>query len=720
MDFYQIIKTVSLFGGMVVHFLLLGQSLGRKRRRKSGILFFLLLFSLGIWYFGVFSTYFLDLLFGSHNSSVIFVTSTFSIFIVGGLSITPSLLLHTLVFFFLEKELNFNQSLKKWIEWGSISIYFPLFFIPYIIYQLFINSTIPYERVLEPYFLPFVLWTISCFLMATLLCLKISRVGWETEERQLFFSLAITFLLDSILLGILIYVNNHPKLILYQDPIILVASLAPSLVFSYYVYRYNYMDYVIRRSLLYSMLITSVVLLYLSGVERLTRYFGERYEINASLVQSLLILSLVFAFRPFRTHAAEMLDRFFFKEHEIYKNVYRDLTQKIRGGTVEDIPALMRYIIEVLKKTMELDHASLVFFEKKKDEYHILASTLPFRINDFQHIIQFLETHKMKVLHPHDVEDEEVLKEMENLGAHTTIPIYSDNELIGLLHLGKKSNNRKIHSDELEILILLSNQLATEIQNMRLLEEKLRLERELLQNEKFLALGRLSASVAHQVKNPLSSIKIIAQVLREDLPPGDQREEDLSLVINEVDKLTRVVNQLLEFAKPARQDIQHSYLEKVIDEVVMLMQYEANRYQVHIEKEIPPGLRPIKADRMTLQDILSNLIQNSIQALEKTGGKILIKAHYPSLPYPYESLPWKEDQGITLEILDNGTGIPEENLKNIFEPFFTTKQQGTGLGLPIVKQRLESLGGKILIESSVEDKDDRPRGTKVLIWLPLA
>ena len=715
MKLYEIFKLISLFGGLALHTLLLMQSVRWKRRRLVGILFFFLLLSSGIWFLGLFANYFLELLFGQNNVSVLWITTSFSLFLITGLALAPSLLLHTLVVFFLEKELNFNEKLKPWVERGIYSIYFPLLFLPLVFYQLFQNSSVPYEKVLEPYFFPFCFWLLAVSVSASLLCLKISRVGWETEERHLFFTLSVTFLLDAFLIGFFVYFRMFSPHV-WTDPLKLVGSLLPTVVFAYYVYRYNYMDYVIRRDFLYSILIIAIVLLYLNGVERLTQYVEQRYEVDASLLRSLFVLALVLAFRPFRTHAAEMLDRFFFKEREVYKKVYRELTQRIRGGNVRNLPALMCHIVQVLKKTLDLEHASLVFFKKDKEGQKILASTLPFKMEDFKHILRYLDTHKWKVLHRHDIDDEEVLREMDVLGAVTIIPIYSEGELIGLFPLGKKQNKRKLHSEEVEMLVLLSNQLATEIQNMQLLEEKLQLERELLQNEKFMALGRLSASVAHQVKNPLSSIKILAQVMKEDLPPEDPREEDLSLIIQEVDKLTRVVNQLLDFARPAQQDSQIADLDQVIDEVVMLMQHEANRYNVKIRKEFPLSLPPVRADRLTLQDIFSNLIQNSIHAMARKGGEVVIKAFVPALPSPEEDFEFDPEEMVTVEIRDKGVGIPQENLKNIFEPFFTTKPQGTGLGLPIVKQRLENIGGTIHVVSPPRGEKE---GTSVFVWLPL-
>ncbi|RME03154.1 MAG: hypothetical protein D6805_07670 [Planctomycetota bacterium] len=722
MDAYQIIELISFFAGLLICALLIVQVASRKRRTTSGRLFFFLLLALILWNFGNFATNFLDDLFGDaqlDNPDLIFINSSFSIFAVLGLSLIPSLLLHTLVSLFFDKELNFQKTLQQWIQTGIYLIYFPLLLLPIAIRQLFLNNTAPYYVVLKDYIFPFQIWLSSSLLMAGLICFKLSNVGWEREERNMFHKMGWLLLLISTSITAQLLLSPSQN---YTHYLILTSSLAPIILFTYYVYRYNYLDFTLRRSTIYSLVVTTIVLFYLFGVQTLTQYINQHYELETSMLQSLLILALVFAFRPFRTHTADVLDKFFFKERELYKSVYRELTQQMRGGRVKDLPSLLRHIVETLKKNMEIEHASLVFFEKNDSQhYRITAATLPFKIEDFHHILHYIQEHGIKILTQFEVDDEHVLRQMENISAHTILPIYDEEKLLGLLTLGKKTNNRRIHTEELDMLLLLTSQLTTEIQNMHLVEEKVKLERQLLRNEKFMALGRLSASVAHQVKNPLSSIKIITQVLKEDLEENDPREEDLSLIIQEVNKLTRVVNQLLDFAKPNQQEKDsHCLLHQVVDEVVLLMHYEAKQKNIQIQKEIDPSLPPVRGDRITLQDIFSNLVQNSIQAI-KSGGYILIKSHYPALPLEQEeNLRTSISKNtITVEIQDNGEGIPPKHLKNIFEPFFTTKPQGTGLGLPIVRQRIQALGGYIQIKSP-PPQPNSSNGTSVLLWLPTA
>ena len=126
--------------------------------------------------------------------------------------------------------------------------------------------------------------------------------------------------------------------------------------------------------------------------------------------------------------------------------------------------------------------------------------------------------------------------------------------------------------------------MITIFENTRLMHEKFGLERKIYENEKLSSLGRLSTSIAHEVKNPLSSIKAIAQVMREDLPANDPNQEGLSLIIDEVDRLSRVVTQLLLFARPHSFNLEPVDVQSLIVNVVMLLKHEAHRNQVTIEK----------------------------------------------------------------------------------------------------------------------------------------
>ena len=151
-------------------------------------------------------------------------------------------------------------------------------------------------------------------------------------------------------------------------------------------------------------------------------------------------------------------------------------------------------------------------------------------------------------------------------------------------------------SEEWDLLGTLCNQIALAVENTRLVERRLQLERQMYEAERLSALGLLSASIAHEVKNPLSSIKAIATVLREDLQDDQTKAGDLSVVLREIDRLNRVVDRLLRFAQPSQDDgFQVLDLKAVLEDVVLILFHEAERQNVEICFEVDDGLA-VKGD----------------------------------------------------------------------------------------------------------------------------
>ncbi|MCL5287253.1 MAG: ATP-binding protein, partial [Acidobacteria bacterium] len=250
----------------------------------------------------------------------------------------------------------------------------------------------------------------------------------------------------------------------------------------------------------------------------------------------------------------------------------------------------------------------------------------------------------------------------------------------------------------------LAEQLPAAIDLCRLLDEKLRLERELAERERLALLGQMAASVSHNLRNPLSSIKTLLQLQLENSGLPASARPDCEKAIAEVDRLNAKLTQLLHYAKPqvragsgaaaARVDVAAVALR-----TVSLLQHEAERRGVSLTLEGAAGRMEATGSEEALSDVLSNLIVNAIEAVPASGTVRVSLA--------------RRDAAVVLEILDDGPGIPEYVLPKIFQPFFTTKPSGTGLGLAIVEKRLAEIGATIECESPVSNA----RGTRFVVTL---
>jgi signal transduction histidine kinase len=226
----------------------------------------------------------------------------------------------------------------------------------------------------------------------------------------------------------------------------------------------------------------------------------------------------------------------------------------------------------------------------------------------------------------------------------------------------------------------LAGQVALTLEDYRLIEENVRLERQLAQGERLAALGQMAAAVAHEVKNPLSAIKSIAQVMREDERLSVEYARDLDLIVGETDRLNRSVTQLLNFARHAPPAGQPTHADELARGVVELFRAEAAGKSIQVELHTEAHQLLDGAQASAIRDALSNLLLNALQATPG-GGRVSVEVA-------------AEDGEVIFAVTDGGAGVPAELERRIWEPFFTTKQRGTGLGLAIVRKRIEEAGGR--------------------------
>jgi two-component system sensor histidine kinase HydH len=228
------------------------------------------------------------------------------------------------------------------------------------------------------------------------------------------------------------------------------------------------------------------------------------------------------------------------------------------------------------------------------------------------------------------------------------------------------------------------------------------LNEEVARHKRLAALGKLSAGIAHEIRNPLSSIRGLAQFVYNSFSKTDERKEDLNTIIQEVDRLNKLVVQVLDFAKLKKPNLTPFSLNDLIRKVVGLFKSEIKDKQVKFSLGLSPNISRIQADEDQVRQILMNLIINAAQAILKKG-EIKIKTEKALL---------KGEPAIKLIIEDNGIGITEKDFNQIFDPFFSTKEQGSGLGLSIVYKLVEAHQGEIKVESK------EGKGTKFIIFLP--
>ncbi len=250
--------------------------------------------------------------------------------------------------------------------------------------------------------------------------------------------------------------------------------------------------------------------------------------------------------------------------------------------------------------------------------------------------------------------------------------------------------------DEIGELTIAFNQMTRDVRKSR---------QELVEAERLAMAGKMAAAFAHDIRNPLSSIKMMVQLLRKRVQPGEENQKYIRAIIDEIDRLDVIVTSMKDFARPQKLNLQTGDVNAALLEVLGFMEANLSHHNITLVKKLSvlpvakgnESALQIQFDVDKLKSVFMNIVLNAMQAMPNGGSlEIVTKRHL---------------KAVKIEISDTGIGIPKENFPQLFEPFFTTKAEGTGLGLTNAKRILQQHGGTIEVES------EENVGTKVIMTL---
>jgi signal transduction histidine kinase len=230
-------------------------------------------------------------------------------------------------------------------------------------------------------------------------------------------------------------------------------------------------------------------------------------------------------------------------------------------------------------------------------------------------------------------------------------------------------------------------------------ERIIAIEEQLRRSEKLSTLGEMAAVLAHEIRNPLGSIRGTAEILRDDYRPGDPKHEFIEIQIKETERLNHVVEDFLRMARQQPLELRDCSLREELETIITLVAKDAQERGVALKLESFAGQTVVIGDGEKLRQAFLNIVINALQATP-TGGNVRIVLT-------------KDNSGFEISFRDSGSGITTENMQRIFEPFYTTKPDGTGLGLAVTRKIIEAHGGTLDIESK------SGQGTTVSVRLPV-
>jgi signal transduction histidine kinase len=689
----QILKLVGFATGATLHlyiaWLIWNRRLGSRETLTQPVrLITILNICLGVWFLGNLFITFHELLLGPERLTVLL--RAWDTLAMSGVALLPAALLHAHVGFWASLD-NYRTLKPRAVRLIGAALYLPMIFLPFAIYKINTGDYRPYFLKLRVLLIPYSIWYLLVMISSALIDWSIKdRLNPRAlRERAFFKRLAVVLVLNGafefVVVALLRTGPNDVPWILF-----ILSSLFPIFFVAYHVYRYKLVDVAVKDSLVYAMFALVFIAVYTYGVRRLDQFLVDRFEITPGVVEVILILGMVALASPLVRVIDRMVHRLFTSEIGLYRDVVRQVSSGAEG--FGELASLVRYTEETIRRGLDLTIVRVLPFNA------ISAGSPERRLAE-----KMIDWSADAIEADYDV---------QAIGASIAYALRREAELVGLMLITAEPH--ALTSEKRAILDVLASQIAVEVESCRLVEEKVRLERELVNREHLATLGQMAAQVAHEVKNPLSSIKSIAQVMREEEALSGY-EQDLSLIVSEIDRLNRTVSQLLAFSRPSHADSRPVQLSDLITATVTLAGNEAKERGVDLEVESITDVTLTGAQGGALREALSNLVLNAVQATE-AGGEVKIQATVqPAAADPRVRPTDLTTTTLTLTVTDSGPGIPADAQQRVFEPFYSTKSRGTGLGLAIVQRRIVEIGGSVELTSPAEDD----HGTRFRLVLPL-
>jgi signal transduction histidine kinase len=443
---------------------------------------------------------------------------------------------------------------------------------------------------------------------------------------------------------------------------LLLVGILPSGLLAYSIVRYNFLDLRVQRNVFYAIAVGFGFLIYLNFMRRMSGWLEAHNVLPAAVTEGVMIFILIVLVEPLKRLISRALHQQFVSEFETVQKLAAELEEHAKQ--TGDVDSLRTLVEGRLPQVLGLERANLW-----------LGNT-----------VAEMRGGSMR-------------------GKAHIVPVRRAGEAIAYLEVAPAAG--ELSGEQIAALEILADRLAAALELCQLIADKLTLERELAEKARMAFLGEMAARIAHNVKNPLSGMKTIVQLLEEDQTLPDRVRHDCRMITDEIDRLNRNISQVLRYAKPARDHDRPADLATVLSQVVAISRMEAERRDVAMEISAA-GPCPVEGGEEAVSDIISNLVVNALQASSAGSTVRIALTAVPGDPYRIE-----------LSVEDQGRGIPKDKLEQIFQPFFTTRPGGTGLGLAIVKRRLDEIGGSVECVSPAQ-KGNAPSGARFVVCFRVA
>ena len=568
-----------------------------------------------------------------------------------------------------------------------------------------------------------------------------ARAGVKTDDhnqrnRLLYFAMSNILIIIGGLANLLPQLRSFPFDVFFD--------VLAALLMAYAIYRYQLLDIslVVRKGLLYFVPTSIIGVLYFVIIFFTIQVFHAFLGYQIFLLAFLIAAVTAVIAQPLRERAQARVDRLFFREKY---DAYLMLQKLSREATsVIHLEELMNMIFEELAARMHIARIGVFLKRERAGDFRLAAQRgldeelAHLSLREDHTIVNWLGRER-GVLTRHEMDMDphfkalwgEEREELERMEAELFIPLRTKDELVGILAVGPKLSEATYSQDDQLTLTTLANQVVIAIENARLydvaqreLAERKRAEEELkryseqledivgertkelreaqarlIQSEKLAATGRLAASVAHEVNNPLQGISNYLAVISRQVAEDTPLYEDIEMVKLGFKRIAEIVRRLRAFYRPAGERMEPTDINGVVERALSLVDHQLSLGKVEVKRELAEQDLPILGSAGQLEQVLVNLVLNAQEAMP-VGGELTVRTTL-------------RDGMVQLQVSDTGHGISEEEISRLFKPFYTgSGGTGLGLGLWISHNIIEGHGGSIEVESTVGE------GTTFTISLP--
>ena len=383
---------------------------------------------------------------------------------------------------------------------------------------------------------------------------------------------------------------------------------------------------------------------------------------------------------------------------------------------IVDKSLLIGNIVAKVKQICPVESVYIFLLDENTGKFKLQneAKNKPVTLTNRSRLISWLsvnEKHLIISRHPDIVsyfppEEQEIIRQ---LGAELIFPLKIMNQINGTIFLGKKTDGAPFTEQELNLLSILINQATFAIEHASLYEQQTERLKKMYRTDRLATLGELAAGAAHEIRNPLTAIRSTIQYLSKDFSADPVKSEMVTELISEVERINKIVQGLLSFARPSDLNTSDINIEQLINQTLLLVTNTLRKQNVEVEFEYFTDNTTIQGDAEQLKQVFLNIILNAVEAMGKNPperSRTLIISIEQGTPINTHS------RYLIISFEDSGKGIEQKNIENVFNPFFTTKEEGTGLGLAICYGIINRHEGEIEVKS-VPDK-----GTCINIKLP--